>query len=246
MKDNYDKYWETAPLWMSRKDAITKEELSIFRKYLKDGTKCLDYGCGDADRYPRYLVSLGVNYTGYDISQVAVAKAQANGFQAELFQTDNSIGCDAQTYDAAICLEVFEHLMEPDIALRDMHLALKLGGILITSVPNAAFWTHRLEFLLTGFFNPGGSLLTARKAPWRDPHIRFFNPGSFRRFVRSCGFQVVEFRAEGFNLRSMPLVHRTPVLARFFHAISWPVRFLGFICPSLFSPRIFIVARKPA
>jgi SAM-dependent methyltransferase len=231
--------------WARRSGQISGEERALFEKYIGQGKACLDYGCGDAARYPGLLVSLGAIYTGFDVSEVAVKEARSLGFDAKLFRSDNSIDAPDNTFDTAVCLEVFEHLQDPEFACRDIFRVLKPGGILLASVPNAAHWAQRIEFLLTGFFNPGGSVLTARKAPWRDPHIRFFSRALLRRLVLTCGFEVGEQASEKFSLRNLPYVYRSPRLGAVAAAISLPFGWLGKILPSLFSGRLFIVARKP-
>ena len=245
MSHPYDQYWSTMDQWASRSGKISAEEHILFRKYLGKGKACLDYGCGDAARYPGLIVSLGAGYMGFDVSAVAVKEARLRGLDAKLFRSDNSIDAPDNSFDVAVCLEVFEHLQDPEFACRDIFRTLKPGGILLLSVPNAAHLAQRLEFLFTGFFNPGGSVLTARKAPWRDPHIRFFSPSVLRRLVRTCGFEIDMQLGESFSLRHLPYVYRSPRLAAVAGAISLPFGWLGKVLPSLFSGRIFIAARKP-
>jgi SAM-dependent methyltransferase len=241
----YDNYWSTAGQWASREGMVSVEERALFQKFLGKDKTCLDYGCGDAARYPEFIVSLGAKYTGFDISQVAVTEARSRGLEAKLFLGDNTIDAPDNSFDNAVCLEVFEHLQDPEFACRDICRVLKPGGILIASVPNAAVWSQRLEFLFSGFFNPGGSALTARKAPWRDPHIRFFSPSLFSRLVEASGFQIEERWSEKFTLRNLPYIYRQPRLGAVAGALSYPFGWLGKILPSLFSARIFVAARKP-
>jgi SAM-dependent methyltransferase len=42
----------------------------------------------------------------------------------------------SDTYDTAICLEVLEHVADPFLAVREIHRVLKMGGVLIVSVPH--------------------------------------------------------------------------------------------------------------
>jgi len=42
----------------------------------------------------------------------------------------------SNTYDTAICLEVLEHVADPFLAVREIQRVLKIGGVLIVSVPH--------------------------------------------------------------------------------------------------------------
>ena len=134
--------------------------------------------------------------------------------------------------------------MEPDVAVREIIRALKAEGVAIFSVPNSASWFQRLEFLFTGFWNPGGSPLTSRKVPWRDPHIRFFSPRLLRRVLVENGFAEVQVSGSAFNLQNMPYLYRAKRLGPIAHMVSRPIRWLGYLLPSLFSVRIFATAKK--
>ena len=147
--------------------------------------------------------------------------------------------------DAAICFEVLEHLQEPQHALAEIRRCLKPGGHALLSVPNAAFWMRRLEFLFTGFWCPGGGPLTARREPWRDPHIRFYHPRMLRRMAEHAGLEVAMELGEAFTLGALPVIWRKPKLRALADAMSRPVGWLGRMLPSWFAARIFVVARKP-
>ena len=174
----YDSYWVKNDEWNPDSGVNNPEEKQLFDRLLKPGMTLIDYGCGNGERYGRDMLARRIDYRGFDISEVALENAARLGLKVDRIGQDSSIPFSDAAADAAICFEVMEHLMEPDRALAEMHRALKPGGIAIISVPNAAFISQRLEFLLTGFWNPGGSPLTARRTPWRDAHIRFFSSPS--------------------------------------------------------------------
>jgi hypothetical protein len=115
----------------------------------------------------------------------------------------------------------------------------------LISVPNAGHFINRIEFFLRGYLNPGGSPLTARKAPWNDPHIRFFNPVLLRRLAGVAGFEVVAELGEVFSFNALPWLYRQHKLQVLLKGLSLPFAWLGRVLPSVFSPRLFLIARKP-
>ncbi len=245
----YDDYWNHASHkakgWTPSDGNITPEEKRLFDKWIPVGVTCLDYGCGDGSRYGRAIHDRGVDYRGFDISATALEQAKSLGLNVGALSADGKTTLADATADVAICFEVLEHLQEPQNALAEIYRSLKPGGHTLISVPNAAFWTQRIEFLLTGFWCPGGSPHTARKSPWCDPHIRFYHPKLLRRIAISAGFEIVESFGEAFTLGSLPYVWRRPKLRAMADFISRPIRWLGRAMPSWFSARLFLVARKP-
>jgi len=242
----YDQYWQPRSGWSPSAGAASPEERQLFSKHLKPGKTCLDYGCGNAERYGAILTQEGVDYRGFDISATAVAAARKIGVNAEELTPDGKTSLPEGSCDVAICFEVLEHLMDPPKALGEIFRILKPGGVALLSVPNAGHWTTRLEFFATGYFNPGGSPFTARTSPWIDPHIRFFNPRLFDRMVASAGFKISGRMSEGFTLLAAPYIYRKTRWHPALRALSAPLAFLGTSFPSLFSARLFLEAVKPA
>jgi SAM-dependent methyltransferase len=92
----------------------------------------LEIGCGPG-QLAQMLQDLGyTDYTGFDFSEVAVAKA-TDAVTFPIFQGD---ALDPKTYDrpydAVICLEVLEHLKDDHKVLEN----IRLGSTVIVSVPN--------------------------------------------------------------------------------------------------------------
>ncbi|MES2569183.1 MAG: methyltransferase domain-containing protein, partial [Verrucomicrobiota bacterium] len=202
------------------------------------------YGCGDAKRYGKLLMERGVAYKGFDISAAAVATANELGVPVQQLTPGGKTSLAEGTCDVAICFEVLEHLMEPEVALKEIHRVLKPDGVALFSVPNAAYWVTRMEFLLSGFLNPGGSPLTARLAPWNDAHIRFFNTTLLDRMLEKNGFKVVGRMGEPLTFKSLPYFYRKSGWHPFLTLCSLPVSWLGLAIPGLFSTRLFREVRK--
>jgi len=248
--DYYERYWDAANNqasgWTPSEGIVTPEEKSLFDRWLPTGSVCLDYGCGDGFRYGLKLRTKGVDYHGFDISETALKQAQERGLDVQALSPDGGTTLKSDTADVAICFEVLEHLIEPQQAVSELRRCLKPGGHALISVPNAAFWTARVEFLLTGFFCPGGSPITGRSSPWSDPHIRFYHPPMLRKLMQSCDLEVVQEMGERFTLGAIPYFWKIDPVRKVLDTISKPIAWLGRVFPGLFAARIFIVVRKPS
>ena len=69
----------------------------------------------DIDTEPGFR-NLDLRYRGFDISQVAVEAARTLGLNVELLTPDGRTTLADDCCDLAICFEVFEHLLEPQLA----------------------------------------------------------------------------------------------------------------------------------
>ena len=64
---------------------------------------------------------------------------------------------DAASFDAAVCLEGIEHLVDPLNLLTELIRVVRPGGLVVISTPNIHNYYSRLQFLFTGTwyqFNP--------------------------------------------------------------------------------------------
>jgi SAM-dependent methyltransferase len=235
----YDEYWQTGKEWSPSGGELLAEEIALLAPLVRPGGVCLDYGCGDGIRYGGFLREIGVEYRGFDVSAEAIAQARSHGLNAELLSVDGKTSLPDDCCEFAVCFEVFEHLLEPHLALAEIARVLHPKGVLLASVPNASHWFQRCEFLVTGFFNPGGSPLTSRKKPWSDPHIRFFSPKLFRRFFLENGFERVDIIPSPFTLAGLPYIYRKASLRAFAGVVSRPFGWFSQAAPGLLANRLF-------
>jgi SAM-dependent methyltransferase len=241
----YNAYWAGAGGWKPT-DSLDAELAHWLKPLAKPATKILDIGCGDGSRYGASLISAGIDLHGIDISDVAIENARKLGIKAQVAPLDLPLPFEINTFDSAICLEVFEHLMDPEFAAKEVHRILKPGGLFLSSVPNIASWRNRAELLFLGHFKPGGSPITSRACPWRDPHIRFFSIRAFRSMFQHAGFTVERQGGLDVQFLSPMPVARNLIAKRPMAPARKVVEAIGRRLPSLLAGRCVVLARKPS
>jgi len=235
--DYYERYWSESGAQYTGHTTPSYERL--LASLVTPDSSCLDVGCGDGLRSGVWLNQHAGTYVGVDISSRAVEAARNKlNIDARVISDATSLPFEDETFDLIVCIEVLEHLFEPQLAATEMRRVLRPGGILVVQVPNVVHWWHRAVFALKGRFVPFGDALDE---PWRDPHIRFFTFASLQAMLRQQGFQPTRIEGEGGNL-----LLDTPKLRRLARneapgAVS---RRLTARYPALFAKRARVVATK--
>jgi len=140
----------------------------------------LDVACGDGVLGEMLIRDHGCHVLGLDISDYARGMAAKRGVKAlacDISQDRFPVEDGAFDYATALCC--LEHIFDPGHALRESARAVKPGGRIFVTLPNAASLRYRLALLrgqLSKDFlhqNDGEGL-----------HIRFFNyADDFDRYV---------------------------------------------------------------
>ncbi|MGI9411007.1 MAG: bifunctional 2-polyprenyl-6-hydroxyphenol methylase/3-demethylubiquinol 3-O-methyltransferase UbiG [Hyphomicrobiaceae bacterium] len=105
-----------------------------------DGLDCLDVGCGGG-LVSEPLARLGGSVTAIDPApeNIAVAKrhAEACGLTIDYRATTaEDIAAAGATFDVIVCLEVIEHVQEPEQFVATLASMLRTGGLLVMSTIN--------------------------------------------------------------------------------------------------------------
>ncbi len=114
-------------------------------KSLKKGSTILDAGAGELQykKFCKHLKYVSQDFAEYD-GQGDEAGLQMGGWdnsKLDIISDITAIPRKASTFDAIMCVEVFEHIPDPISALKEFKRLLKPGGKLILTVPTASL-TH--------------------------------------------------------------------------------------------------------
>ena len=150
----------------------------------------LDVGCGLGT--VRMFLCEKHSYIGCDVSEATLVRARKiHSSRNAYFDLGSlpSLPIEAGAVDAALCLEVLEHIPDDDSAVAELARVVRPGGILIASVPNSYYWPEYESLIghirhydwasLTALVEKHGFLITRRipqhRGFWRGYHY-FYLP----------------------------------------------------------------------
>lgn len=99
----------------------------------------LDVGCG-ASPWKYLLDPQKSHYTGIDISDASSKFAYQN--RDCLYFDGRHIPCQSLSFDAILCTEVLEHVLDFQTLVSEMHRVLRPGGTILLTVPWSARWHY--------------------------------------------------------------------------------------------------------
>lgn len=190
--------------------AYRRRVLTIF-EWLdpQDGDLILDGGCGRGF-YPRFIRHVaGARVVGVELEfpYIQIARAVLNGTPGVTLANANlyHLPLAAESVDKAILSEVLEHVEDDVAALKSVRHALKPGGLVAITVPNAdyPFWwdpiNRTLETLLHTHVQNG-----VFAGIWAN-HVRLYTREQLCRAVLDAGLEIAAERS--FTHHSFPFIH---------------------------------------
>lgn len=149
------------------------------------GGRVLDIGAGEGALSKR-LLEAGFQVEAcelypemFKVPGVVCRQVDATG---ELPYEDNSL-------DAAVAVEVVEHLESHRMLFTEAARVLKPGGKLLFTTPNILSLKSRIRFLFTGYFYSFGPLDPAEHNPVRQ-HIAPFTLDRYQFLLHRCGLRL--------------------------------------------------------
>ena len=166
-------------------------ENSLEGKYLKvaqllnPSSNILELGCSTG-YFAGALTRLGHKVTGLEADPDAVELCQQRGINALVtdLSKSNPLSCVQEVqFDAVLCMDILEHLPNPESLLRDVKSVLKPDGQLIITGPNVAYWSVRLHLLM-------GRWDYSRAGIMDETHLRWFTRRTWTLLLKEAGFNI--------------------------------------------------------
>lgn len=146
----------------------------------KSNERLVDVG-GGAGEFTAYARSIGYGTTLIDGNSTSVKEERKRGHEAtEVDLNDGLEGLPASSFDAAVCLEVIEHVVSAERLLHGIYRLLKPGGFLVVSTPNFAYVVDRIRYLVGSNLREEGY------------HYRFFTQRQLTDSLCQAGFRIDE------------------------------------------------------
>lgn len=146
---------------------VRKELEGILEDVRDKQLAVLDAGAGDCFT-KRFFVGTKHKYTAMDLVD---GEAVSNPFELDIFGDIQNMPFENDNFDLVLCLEVLEHIPEPELALEEIFRVLKKRGILLLSAPLMSVGFHK------DFYR--------------------FTPPTFKKMLETAGFQVKKIKAVG-------------------------------------------------
>ncbi len=144
------------------------------------GRRLLDAGSGTG-WFSKYAVMRGANVTSLDVGPNILAQV------AKKCKSDRVVGSVLEIpfpgghFDIVLSTEVIEHTPDPRQAIRQMHLVLKKGGVLVLTVPNRVW-------------HPAITLANALKLRPYEGYENWVGWFELRKWLEEEGFEVIAMR----------------------------------------------------
>jgi ubiquinone/menaquinone biosynthesis C-methylase UbiE len=154
------------------------------------GLQVLEAGSGTG-RFSTFLLSLGAVLTTVDLSPLMLQIAMKNLNDLERLRLRGNANASVyglpfreNTFQAAISINVFNHLMYPFDALKELARVMVPGGELVVNFPNVYSY----------FFVPASIINAKQKALGKDVYSSWYKPKTILGLLHRTGYEIVHIK----------------------------------------------------
>ena len=180
--------------------------LAFFAKLVEAGAKVLDVGAGQG------ALSKKLHEAGFDVSACELHPEIFRYDKVECREADltQSLPYEDGAFDAAVAVEVMEHLVSPDRLFAECARVLKGGGMFAMSTPNILSLKSRLRFAACGFFYSFKPLDLENKHGLE--HVNSLTLDQYRYLAHRNGFEIAKVGVDRRQHSSILLLGFLPLL----------------------------------
>lgn len=180
--------------------------MAFFSKLVGNGAAVLDVGAGQG-ALSKKLDEAGFAVSACELYPEIFAYGKVECKKADLTQ---SLPYEDGTFDAAVAVEVMEHLVSPDRLFSECARVLNDGGLFAMSTPNILSLKSRLRFLACGFFYSFKPLDLENKHGLE--HVNSLTLDQYRYIAHKNGFEIADIGVDKRQNESILMLALVPLL----------------------------------
>lgn len=154
------------------------------------GKRVLDVGCGGG-LLSEAMARRGATVTGIDLAPLTIEVAELHALESNLQvryvreSAETHAVHSPGAYDVVTCMEMLEHVPEPDSVLRALHTLVKPGGHVFVSTLNRNLKSYLLAVV-------GAEYVLNLLARGTHTYERFIKPSELAGWARAAGLQLAD------------------------------------------------------
>ena len=165
------------------------ERVEFASRFIPKAESLLDIGCGDGTL--EYFIKNRISKIyGVDNAIKSVKESKKYYFEIKLVDLNKTIPYKRNFFDVVTCLDVIEHIKDPNKLFKETYRVLKPNGLLLLSTPNIRFSDHIYKLLFQGIFPK----TSTDNNSYDGGHIHFFTFTDIRNLLLANRFKIIEYR----------------------------------------------------
>lgn len=177
---------------------INPLRLEFIKKHVNlEGKKVIDVGCGGGI-LAESLACNGANVTGIDMAPQSIETAQLHLFESGLAVDYHCIDLlsiadtQAEEYDVVSCMEMLEHVPDPELIIANCAKLLKPDGVAFFSTLNRTLKSYALGVL-------GAEYIFKLLPRGTHDYSKFIKPAELSQLLRQHGLRVTDIKGINYN-----------------------------------------------
>ena len=161
------------------------------------GKRVLDVGCGGG-LLSEAMAQRGANVTGIDLGQATIEVAELHALESGAkvrylreSAEDHALQAPA-SYDVVVCMEMLEHVPNPQSVLRALRTLVKPSGHVVLSTLNRNLKSYLLAVV-------GAEYVLGLLARGTHTYEKFIRPSELSRWARAAQFEVADLVGLQYN-----------------------------------------------